>query len=104
MTPAVPQWGLEKCVTPERVQDGAGRPGAVRQELTGMTNGTNMPFSIGTSMLHAYRTVNYGKQKMDGRRYFAKWFFIEKKNNNNKEKFDVCKLTDSPCFTAGEHK
>lgn len=21
-----------------------------------------------------------------------------------KEKFDVCKLTDSPCFTAGEHK
>lgn len=74
MTPAVLQWGLERCVTPERVQDGSARPGAVRQGLTALTDGTNMHFSAGTSLLHAYRTVNYGKQKMDGRRSFTKWF------------------------------
>lgn len=28
--PDVFQWGLEKCVTPKCVQDGSGRPGAVR--------------------------------------------------------------------------
>lgn len=57
-----------------------------------------MCFLVGTSLLNACETVDYGKQKMDGRGSLLQNDFYRK----NKEKLDVCKLTDIPYFTAGE--
>lgn len=54
------------------------RPVAVRYALTEMTNCINMRFSVGTSLLNAYETVNYRKQKMDGRRSLLQNDFYRK--------------------------